>query len=412
MVYLNQIDVCEVCKNKKLIPVLNLGKLPLCDDLIPVNQNETCAEYETEILFCNECFTAHQKYQVEKKYLFPKTYHYRARFTKDVVDGMHELVNHCKLNLRSLKGMKVLDIGCNDGTLLDIFRNEECETFGIEPTGASEDALGKGHTIYNEFFDKESSKAFLSKHGYPDIITFTNVFAHIEDLDSLLVALKYLLSERTIIVIENHYLGSILSSNQFDTFYHEHPRSYSYASFKQIAKNLGHKVLDVSFPPRYGGNIRIFIGNMDQESKVEESLEKKLLITEASFKDQFMSMAKKISVWKEKKKIKIAQLIKEYEYIFAKAFPGRAAILIRILDIDETVVKAVFEKKGSKKIGHYVPGTRIPICEDEELFLLSDKNIPILNLAWHIPNEIKSYLVENNVNSELINIIDPVDFDN
>ena len=73
MVLLNQIDVCEVCQNNKLTSVLNLGKLPLCDDLVPIHSGEVCAEYETEILFCDKCFTAHQKFQVEKKYLFPET---------------------------------------------------------------------------------------------------------------------------------------------------------------------------------------------------------------------------------------------------------------------------------------------------------------------------------------------------
>ena len=86
----------------------------------------------------SKCFTAHQKYQVKKKILFPKKYHYRARFTKDVTNGLKDLVNDTKKFKGKLKNMTVLDIGCNDGTLLN-FLKEGCNTFGIEPTDASKD---------------------------------------------------------------------------------------------------------------------------------------------------------------------------------------------------------------------------------------------------------------------------------
>lgn len=410
MVSLNQIKICEVCNNNELLKTLDLGKLPLCDDLIPINRSETCEEYLTEILFCNKCFTAHQKYQVEKKLLFPESYHYRARFTKDVVDGMQELVSHCKEIFGSLSEKKVLDIGCNDGSLLDFFKNENCKTFGIEPTDAAYEADEKGHTVYKEFFDIKSSKKFLSKHGYPDIITFTNVFAHIENLEILLNSLKNILSSETKIVIENHYLGSILSSNQFDTFYHEHPRTYSYNSFLHISKNLGLKILDASFPARYGGNIRIFMGNEKLKSKIDKSFEDEIFVREEKFIKSFRNMSKKIEAWKKNKTLQLSKLVSENGYIYAKAFPGRAAILIRILNLDENTIKAVFEKEGSKKIGHYVPGTRIPICDDAELFSSNNNKIPILNLAWHIPNEIRSYLKENKINNSVVDIINSTDF--
>src|ERR1041384_412396 len=96
----------------------------------------------------------------------------------------------------------------------------------------------------------------------PDVITFTNVFAHIEHLDNVLRALKRLMAEQTVVVIENHYLGAVLDGNQFDTFYHEHCRTYSYTSFVHIAESLGVRLLKVDFPSRYGGNIRVFLGTI------------------------------------------------------------------------------------------------------------------------------------------------------
>ena len=104
------------------------------------------------------------------------------------------------------------------------------------------------------------------QHPRIDVITFTNVFAHIEDLPALLSALALLMGEDTILVVENHYLGAVLAKNQFDTFYHEHPRTYSLTSFVHIASSLGRAVAAVEFPSRYGGNIRVTIGKAGKPS--------------------------------------------------------------------------------------------------------------------------------------------------
>ena len=67
-----------------------------------------------------------------------------------------------------------------------------------------------------------------------DFITFTNVFAHIENLTELIKNIKLISSKETKVIIENHYLGAIFKNSQFDTFYHEHPRTYSLSSFEFI----------------------------------------------------------------------------------------------------------------------------------------------------------------------------------
>ena len=102
----------------------------------------------------------------------------------------------------------------------------------------------------------------VASHGKPDFIALTNVFAHIENLREVLDSLRRLMAPHTVIVIENHYLGAVLDGNQFDTFYHEHPRSYSYTSFLHMARSLGAQLLGVEFPSRYGGNIRTFVGQV------------------------------------------------------------------------------------------------------------------------------------------------------
>lgn len=399
---MKKISTCEVCGNQDLDLVLDLGMHPLCDDLKKIGSEEKCEEYPIKIVYCKNCRTAHQKYQLDKEILFPEDYHYRAHFTNDVLLGMKNLVEEAEIYIGALDGKKVLDIGCNDGSLLNFFKEKGSVTFGIEPTAAGLEARENGHTIYHEYFTQTVSKSILSQYGAMDVITFTNVFAHIENLNQLLDALRCLIGEHTIVIIENHYLGSILKRMQFDTFYHEHPRTYSMTSFLHIAQKLGCKIVKAEFPERYGGNIRVYLsktGNTSDEIG-------KILDSECGFVETFSTMREIVHIWKTQKTEQITRLVQTYGKLRAKAFPGRAAILLKLLSVDENQIMAVYEKPGSKKIGHYVPGTHIKILNEEEFFSDLENNGPILNLAWHISKEIRQYLLKKGYDGPVIDILD------
>lgn len=404
----NQISTCEVCGNRQLIPVLDLGDHPMCDDLVRIGESRVCREYPIDIVFCETCRTAHQRYQVPKQELFPVSYHYRSRFTADVLDGMASLVGSCEQRFGSLAGRTVLDIGCNDGSLLDFFRQKGATTVGIEPTGAAEDARQKGHAVYAEYLSPAVAETIVRTHGKPDFVTFTNVFAHIENLSEVFESLRRLIAADTVIVIENHYLGSVLDRYQFDTFYHEHPRSYSYTSFVYMARSLGMQLLEVEFPSRYGGNIRVFLGREGREGAAFDHAG--LDAREAGFLAQFLSMREGVERWRVHKRAQIEELVAEHGRLRAKAFPGRAAILVKLLGLTDEMIAAVYEKPGSLKIGHYLPGTRIPIHSDDELLALPDRSLPLLNLAWHIPGEIRSYMQARGYTGQIIDILSPEDF--
>ena len=397
---------CEVCLNDNLKNVLDLGNHPLCDDLIPVGSSEVSNEYPINILFCPNCKTALQKVNVRKQDLFSDTYHYRSRFTADVLDGMKDLVESISSKFGALNKKIVLDVGCNDGSLLDVFASKGCRTVGVEPTGAVEDANGDTHRLYKNYFDDKTAQRILDDIGSPDIITFTNVFAHIEDFQSLLGALKILISDKTLLVIENHYLGSVIERNQFDTFYHEHPRTYSLTSFKEVSNRLNCPLVDVKFPKRYGGNIRVMLsGNRAiLENNASTSVSAvEYTAKEDDFERNLVEMKNFIESWRQDKMLEIERLVQIHGKLPAKAFPGRAAILVKLLNLNENHISAVYEKPGSMKIGHYVPGTRIPIRSDTELF---ETSAPIIiNFAWHIKSEIKSYLERNGMMSDVIDLL-------
>ena len=406
---MREVKTCEVCGSTSLRPAINLGLHPMCDDLVPVGNDHTCKEYPIDILYCDICRTAHQRFQIPKRELFPKTYHYRSRHTADVLDGMKDLVAAYEGSFGSVAGKKVLDIGCNDGSLLSFFSANGAVPFGIEPTGAAADAASRGYTIVNDFFSEDVAAEFVKAHGQPDIITFTNVFAHIENLQDVVRALRCAAHRGTVIVIENHYLGAILDKNQFDTFYHEHPRTYSLTSFMYIARSLGMRIVSVEFPKRYGGNIRVMLSSADGVADIGDSLSEVDAI-EKSFGQRLDELAAKVEVWRKNKSEELKRLVSLHGPLPAKAFPGRAAIPIKMLGLSSAQVAATYEKPGSAKIGNYIPGTRIPILSDDEFRVDDTGGRPVLNLAWHIADEIRQYLRQRGYRGPVIDIISPGDF--
>ena len=384
---------CEVCGSKLVPSELNLGQQAMCDDLVKVNDPRVCKRYPIEISLCPTCLTAHQVHRIKKETLFPVDYHYRPRFTKDVLDGMAGLVDETEETFGSVAGKCVVDVGCNDGSLLTIFKQRGARTAGIEPTDAAVEAEASGHQIVQGYLTPQAATELLCKVGHPDIITFTNVFAHIESLADAIESVKALAKEETIVIIENHYLGAVFDLFQFDTFYHEHPRTYSRKSFEFIARAMGGDLLNVTFPSRYGGNIRVAIGNLGRtvchspKPSVVESLER-----EKEFPARLREMQEKVLVWQATTQQQLDDFRVKGKRIHGKSFPGRAAILAHLLEVNCQDQPLVYEKPGSLKIGHYMPGTRIEIVSDERWINGSDVPDAMLIWAWHISDEVARYI--------------------
>ncbi len=161
-----------------------------------------------------------------------------------------------------------------------------------------------------------------------------------------------------------------------------------------IAKTLGLNLTDAEFVSRYGGNIRAYMGH---------GKAKDINLDESTFGERFKEMAKDVENWKTETRQMILDHVAKHGKLKAKAFPGRAAILIKLLGLDENLISAVYEIKGSIKVGHYIPGTRIPILPEADLYAMG-VNDPILNLAWHIPEEVRANLLKNFYLGEVIDV--------
>jgi len=383
---------CEVCLTEFGSDTyeINLGLHPLCDDLLSLANRPdglSVHRYEQRIRLCSNCLTAHQMSPVEKELLFKSDYKYRSSLTKDVISGMKQLVEDVCAR-KSLKSKSiVLDVGCNDGSLLQQFKTRVgARTVGVDPTNSINDSGDHIDHKYQAFFDESVARMILDEVGVPDIITFTNVFAHIEDLQSLLRAVNILMGPDTLLVIENHYLGSILETHQFDTFYHEHPRTYSARSFAYVADSLSASVVDIQFPSRYGGNIRVL---MQRSPSVPDSVAANIFPDETAFVSRFQALQTDYDSWKLMSQGILRKLLKAGPVV-GKGLPGRAVMLISSLGLTSEDMPFVFEQESSPKVGHYVPGTDISVKSDA--FLPRNPDQVIIIWAWHIAEEIRAYL--------------------
>lgn len=377
---------CEVCNSPMGKIVLDLGLHPLCDDLVPIGSEVQTEEFHQLIGLCEVCLTAHQKIPVVKEKLFKSDYHYRAALTVDVIQGMNNLAEQIIKDLNSKsKTITVLDIGCNDGSLLGIFKNKyECTTIGVDPTEAILESGNKIDYKFNEYFSRSTAEEIKKLPLTVDVITFTNVFAHIENLPELIENLKLLITDSTKLVIENHYLGSILSKNQFDTFYHEHPRTYSLKSFEFMAQTIGLIITDVKFPSRYGGNIRVTMEKNGNKADLKSFNQ-----LELEFISMFDLLQGKYNNWRNESQVILSSLLEDGP-VYGKSLPGRAVMLINSLKIDSRMMPAIFEKPNSPKINNFVPGSKIKILSDNELLKINPKKMIVW--SWHIIDEIAEYL--------------------
>ena len=171
-----------------------------------------------------------------------------------------------------------------------------------------------------------------------------------------------------VFISESHYLVSLIKTNQYDTIYHEHLRYYSLTSLKNLFKRYGMEIIHAKKINTHGGSIRVYAAKKNKfkiKNSVNQILnfEKKFINwkTFINFKKRIVNS--KIDLYSMLKKIK-----QKGKKIYGIGAPSRASTLINYVKLDENIIDCVLEIKGSYKINHYIPGTKIPILDEKKLF--------------------------------------------
>lgn len=383
------INYCQICNTKKIVPVLDFGFQPLADDLLKENnKNNFSISYPIKLYLCKSCRLVQNNFIVGDKKLYNKDYHYRPGISKTVENNLFNLAVKL-IELYSLeKNDLIVDVGCSDGTLLNSFKKLGFQNVvGVEPTNTYKIAKKKGIFTINSFFNKKSSSQILKKFGKAKLITTTNVFAHTGELKEFISGVNKTLSNNGIFVVENHYLKDIIEKVQFDSFYHEHLRTYSLKSLIKLLKYYKLNIIDAYTTERYNGNIQAHFSK-NKSLKITKNV-KLIMQKENNAKLDHLNTYVKFSNKVEKAKTDLFNYINKNsnKTIIGKSYPARASVILNYFSFLKDKIKFIAEQPTSLKLNHYIAGTNIKIV-DSKILKKNKPNIIII-FAWHLFKEIK-----------------------
>ena len=272
-----KIKKCQLCNSKKLSKIISLGATGPCDTLLKRKEIKNEKSYPLNLIRCENCELLQLDYIVNNKELFHLNYPYKSSITQPLVRLLQGTPVYIKKKFKLPKNPMAIDIGSNDGTLLKGFKKLKFKTLGIEPTNIAKIANKNGIKKIQKFFNESTAKFVSKKYRKASVITGTNLFAHVDKLNSFMKSIKILLDpEKGIFVTESHYAVDIIDDLQYDSIYHEHLRFYLIRPLKYLMEKHGFKIIDAIRIPNYGGSIRISATlnkNIKQNKNVQNLLD-------------------------------------------------------------------------------------------------------------------------------------------
>ena len=381
---------CQISNSNKLSSLIFLGYLPPVNTLRKIGSTpEEEISFPAELLYCSKSKLAQLGCIVDKEILFPYSYPYTSSTTKILRENFIDLYNDTKKIVNLKKNDLVIDIGSNDGNLLSNFKTNH-KVLGVTPEKIGKIAIKKGIPTIIDYFNKKISSQIVKKYGKAKVITATNVFAHIDNINSIVKSILKTLKTDGVFISESHYLLPLIQTVQYDTIYHEHLRYYSLESLNFLLKKHNLEIIDTKEIPTHGGSIRVYaarkgIYKISKNVKNQFKKEKRYLNKKSFTKFRKNVVTSKVNLFNIIKRIK-----DKNKTIFGVGAPSRASTLINYLGLDQDIIDCVLEINGSYKIGNYIPGTKIPILNEN---ILSKKKPHYLILfSWHIKNELKRNL--------------------
>jgi len=393
VVCVGKIQFCRMCKSENIESFLDLGTTPLADGfLTEIQLQKPEPKYPLNVCMCNNCGLAQLSYVVPPELMYDSNYPYESSTTKTGSEHFFKMAQQITQRFNLKEHSLVVDIGSNVGVLLQGFKNQNMRVVGIEPSSnIAKIAISEGIDTIPSFFNDEAVINIIKNFQHASVVTATNVFAHIGDLDLFIENVKKLLNQEGIFIFEAPYFVNLLENMEYDTIYHEHLAYLSIKPLVNFFKIHEMELFDVQQTSIHGGSIRCFIGRSGQY-KVTTAVND-LLELENEKQIYNMSRLKEFSERVKNHRIQLVKLLNKLKNdgkkIVCISAPAKGMTLLNYCEIDNSICDYVTEK-ANLKIGKFTPGTHIPIKEDA--FLLRDMPDYALLLAWNFAEEI----IQNN----------------
>jgi SAM-dependent methyltransferase len=388
---------CRMCGSAGLYRFLDLGSTPPADRFMSPEQLSLPEHsYPLEVVLCDDCGLAQLNVVVSGETLYCEDYPYESSTTAAGAKHWREFAETTAQSLKLTGADLVVDVGSNVGVLLSMFKEQGTRVLGVDPAdNIAQIARDNGIDTVTAFFNSDSARKVAAEHGKATVITGTNVFAHIDDLNDFMQAVDHLLNERGVLIVEMPYYGELLQNLEYDTIYHEHLSYISLKPIKLFFERHGMEVFEVQRRDIHGGSFRVFARRQGSSKEPVASIVGQLLEAERRDGIHSRETADKFATGVAKNRDDLRQLLDslkaEGKRVVAVSAPAKGMTLLNYCGLDEDYLDFVTEK-SRLKIGRYTPGVRLKVLPDDAL--LSERPDYALLLAWNFSEEIMRNLKE------------------
>lgn len=385
------VSICALCQSGDLVLALDLGFHPLADTFLKKEQlMDPEVRYPLQMLLCKNCGHAMSSYIVppQKRYQ-ENDYSYDSGNSKVSVEHFGEMAADISKRVGLQSGDLVVDIGSSVGTLLEAFRtNAGAAVLGVEPAyNIAEVALQNNVPTVNDFWG-ERAAAEVVQAGKAKVITSTNAFNHIGDLDSFMQTTLGALRDDGTFVFEVPYLLHLVELLAFDTIYLEHTSYFALRPLQQYFKKFGLVIVDVQENTYMGGTVRVSVTRGGTESPAVAACLAKEEAAKLFDEETYTVMMRKVQQFKFGLLQELLDAKKGGGVVIGIGAATKGNTLLNYCGIDTTLLDFITDA-SPRKVGKYTPGSHIPILPDEAI---TDAVTHALILPWNIGDFLKGKL--------------------
>ena len=385
---------CRFCRTPLEHTFVDLGVSPLSNSYLkPSDLNRMEPFYPLHVYVCKNCFLVQLEEFGSPQDIF-SDYAYFSSYSESWLEHARRFAQRAVKGFNLSNQSLVVEIGSNDGYLLQYFKEQGVPVLGIEPAlNVARVAKAKGIATRASFFTAALAEELSRADKKADLVVGNNVLAHIPDTRDLMRGLKALLKPGGVVSMEFPHLLSLMEENQFDTIYHEHYSYFSLTTADQIFSAYDLLIYDLEKLATHGGSLRIYAclaGNpsFKRSEKVEAFLKKESAKGLTDLKT-YLNFAEQV----KKSKFEILKFLIEAREkglaVCGYGAPAKGNTLLNYCGIGPELISYTVDLNPHKK-GCYLPGSRIPIYSPEHIF----KTRPdyILILPWNLKDEIMAQM--------------------
>ncbi len=373
----HEISLCPACKNDEFDSIFDFGKVPLAGYFPFPGESDERFLIPMELRCCTACQLVQVNPDVSDKLLFND---YRYVSSIGMQSHFDSFANWFKESNLAGYESTILEIGCNDGPLLDSLTKLGFSPLGIDPaSNIVKQASNKGLKVICDFFNLKTVVEQKLENSC-DVIISCNSFAHISDIDEIAKSVALALKPTGVFIVEVQSLSELVKSKAYDFVYHEHKYYYSILSISNLLNRHGMHLIDGMQVPTHGGSLRLVfskINNPKSENLKEMSEKENALDLSAGAIS--LSVSSFMSELNKLKEFLRTSLDKNHLCVGVGA-SGRANMLLNYLMPEAKGIVTVYDE-SPERIGREMALSGIPVKRLDSRVEIHSPTVLIL--AWN-----------------------------